>query len=142
MSTEDPYAAHRKFVADMVRERTLGLISKDTLRENLDFVVKDGGEREEFEGGMVRDTEAGKIDYTYVLTGPMLERWAEHLMKGAEKYERDNWTLACDEAAYQRYRRSAFRHLVAWLRDERDEDHAAAVIFNLNGAEYVRDKLA
>lgn len=103
-----------------------------------EFVVKDSGERQEFDGGMVRDIEEGKIDYTLILDGPMLYRWAEHLTKGAVKYAARNWMLATI-AEQERFRRSAFRHFVAWLNDERDEDHAAAVFFNINGAEYARE---
>jgi predicted oxidoreductase len=28
-----------------------------------------------------------------------------------------------------------------WFLGDRDEDHAAAVLFNINGAEYVREKM-
>ena len=48
------------------------------------FDIKDSGEREEYESGMVRDGEEDKVDYTYVIPGPMLDRWANHLMKGAQ----------------------------------------------------------
>ncbi len=112
-----------------------------------DYIVKDSGSRESFDSGMVRDTEEGKIDYTRVLAGPMFERWAIHLQKAAEsKYEdvrpgMANWELADGEAEYHRFRKSALRHLLQWLRGETDEDHAAAVMFNLNGSEYVKEKM-
>ena len=105
------------------------------------FGIKDSGKREQFESGMQRDTEEGKVDYTYVLPGPMLERWAVHLMKGAEKYDRDNWMKGNGQAELDRAKRSAFRHLIQWLNGDTDEDHAAAVIFNLNAAEYFKDKI-
>jgi hypothetical protein len=41
----------------------------------------------------------------------------------------------------ERFRESAARHFVQWMNGERDEDHAAAVVFNLNGYEYVRERL-
>lgn len=107
----------------------------------MEFVTKDSGERTEFPSGMVRDKSDGKIDYTFVLTGPMLDRWAKLLMRGAEKYDRDNWTRAEGQEELDRFRQSAFRHLVQWLRGDVDEDHAAAVMFNLNGAEYVKEKM-
>lgn len=106
------------------------------------FTVKDSGERQDMGGGMVRDTEEGKTDYTYCLTGPMLRRWNEHLQKGAEKYDRDNWTKGVNYEALERYKRSALRHLIQYLNGDRSEDHAAAVFFNLNGAEYVRERLS
>jgi len=106
-----------------------------------DFVVKDSGKREDFASGMRRDVEDGKPDYLLVRDGPMFERLAIHLTKGAEKYGRSNWTLASSQAEYERFQRSAARHFEQWLRGDRDEDHAAAVLFNVNAAEYVRDKL-
>ena len=106
-----------------------------------EFKVKDSGKRQEFEGGMVRDTTEGKIDYSLALDGPMFERWAQHLAKGAEKYEKRNWMRAKDKETYERFRESALRHFMQWFRGELDEDHAAAVFFNINGAEYMRTKL-
>lgn len=112
-----------------------------------EFQVKDSGARQSFDSGMVRDTTEGKTEYRRVFDGPMLQRWAEHLTKGAAKYPDvepgvANWTLAAGEAEYQRFRDSAVRHMMQWLRGDRDEDHAAAVLFNINGAEYVRERLA
>jgi hypothetical protein len=110
------------------------------------FAVKDSGERKKFASGVVRDVTDGKVQYHRVMDGPMLVRWAEHLTKGAVKYPDvkpgvPNWLLASGEEEYQRFRESAVRHFVQWYNGERDEDHAAAVFFNINGAEYVRGKL-
>jgi hypothetical protein len=104
------------------------------------FIVKDSGQRHEFASGMVRDVTEGKTDYALVLDGPMFERWAAHLTKGAQKYEKGNWLKAEGEAERQRFRESAFRHFIQWYRGETDEDHAAAVFFNVNGSEYVSGK--
>ena len=110
------------------------------------FIVKDSGKRQEFESGMVRDTTEGKADWTRLLSGPMLKRWQAHLEKGAVKYPDispgvANWTLAETPEEYHRYRVSAMRHFMQWLDGEVDEDHAAAVFFNLNGAESVKEKM-
>ena len=105
------------------------------------FTVRDSGERLAFESGMVRDTDDGKVQWALVADGPMLARWAEHLTKGAAKYNARNWMLAEGEAELLRFRESAFRHFMQWYYGDRDEDHAAAVIFNINGAEYVRERL-
>lgn len=102
------------------------------------YAVKDSGQRQQFDGGMVRDVTTGKVDYSLVLDGPMFERWAEHLSKGAEKYSKRNWMLAAGDAELQRFKESALRHLLQWLKGDTDEDHAAAVFFNLNGAEFVK----
>lgn len=111
-----------------------------------EFIVKDSGARQQFQSGMVRDTQDGKVDFTRVMDGPMLERWAAHLDKGAVKYPDvrpgvPNWTLAAGDAELARFRKSALRHIIQWLRGDRDEDHAAAVFFNINGAEYVQNKM-
>lgn len=105
------------------------------------FVVKDSGERQKFSSGMQRDVTTGKVRYDLVFDGPMLVRYAAHLTKGAEKYEPRNWMKASGQEEYDRFRESAIRHMFQWLQGDRDEDHAAAVFFNINGAEYVRSKM-
>jgi hypothetical protein len=104
------------------------------------FMVKDSGQRQEFAGGMVRDVTEGKVDYSLVLDGPMFERWAAHMTKGAQKYDKRNWLKAAGDAELERFKESAFRHFLQWLRGDTDEDHAAAVLFNINGAEYVKGR--
>jgi hypothetical protein len=87
---------------------------------------------------MVRDVTDDKIDYTLVLDGPMFVRWAEHLTKGAKKYEKRNWMKAATEEEEDRFRESALRHFLQWYWRWEDEDHAAATFFNINGAEYTK----
>lgn len=109
-----------------------------------EFTIKDSGTRTEFSGGMVRDASAGfKTDYTSVMFGPMLERWAIHCTKGRDKYPDQapgvpNWTLASGADEFLHARGSLLRHLMAYLRGDTDEDHAAAIMFNVNVMEYVR----
>lgn len=104
------------------------------------YVIKDSGKREEYAGGMVRDVAEGKINWALVADGPMLKRWAIHLTNGAKKYATRNWMKAEGQAEYERAKESAFRHFMQWYRDERDEDHGAAVLFNINECEYILDK--
>jgi hypothetical protein len=106
-----------------------------------EFLVNDSGERTSFESGMVRDTASGKTDYTLIVDGPMLERWAVHLTKRAAKYAKRNWMQANGPAELERFMESAMRHFLQWFRGETDEDHASAVFFNVNGAEFVKDKM-
>ena len=106
-----------------------------------DFTIKDSGKRQEFASGMKRDVTTDKTLWHLVASGPMLKRWAEHLTGGAKKYEADNWMKANSADEMKRFRESAFRHFMQWFLGDRDEDHAAAVIFNINGAEYVREQL-
>jgi len=105
------------------------------------FTVKDSGTRQQFDSGMVRDTEEGKVDWALVADGPMLRRWAEHLTKGAKKYAPRNWMLAAGQEEYNRFRASAWRHFMQAMNGDADEDHFAAVYFNLNGMAYVKEKM-
>lgn len=106
------------------------------------FIIRDSGERTTFSGGMVRDTAEGKINFLNVRFGPMLRRWADHLTKGRVKYPDPepgvpNWTLAEGVEEFLRAKESFARHAEQWLNGNRDEDHAAAIYFNVNLAEYV-----
>lgn len=110
------------------------------------FVTKDSGERAEFSSGMVRDTEKGKPRFALLIPkdvpyeAQFLTRFAALLARGAEKYDPRNWEKAEGEAELERYHSSAFRHLIQWITGETDEDHAAAVAFNLLAAETVKAK--
>ncbi len=103
------------------------------------FEVKDSGKREEYENGFVRDTEDGKPDYARIMAIPglhlipieMLERMGAHMAKGAVKYGENNWRKATGLKAKLRFARSLFRHARALILGQRDEDHAAAVWFNV-----------
>lgn len=106
-----------------------------------DFKIKDSGKREEFSGGMVRDTTEGKTNWALIADGPMLERWAKHMTNGAVKYAKRNWMKAEGQEELDRAKESAFRHFMQWYYGVVDEDHASAVYFNINEAEYVKEKL-
>lgn len=121
------------------------------------FDVVDSGERQQFNGGMVRDTAAGKMRPDLVRDGPMYLRWVAHLTKGATKYEPRNWMQAEGEAEEDRFLESAARHFEIWyawrkyginIEDLENpvvgsprEDHAAAVFFNINGVEYLNEEI-
>lgn len=104
----------------------------------MSFVIKDSGERRQFASGMVRDVTDDKTNWALIADGPLLRRWAEHLTKGANKYTARNWMKASGQEELARFRESAFRHFMQWYLGDVEEDHAAAVVFNINGAEYVK----
>ena len=120
------------------------------------FVTKDSGKRDSFDGGMVRDTAAGKMRPDLVKDGPMFLRWVGLLTRGAIKYAARNWMKARGQEEYDRFLESADRHYEIWSTWRRyginiedldnptteplKEDHAAAAYFNINGAEFVADK--
>lgn len=116
-------------------------MSAETWSAETGFTIKDSGAREQYSGGMVRDTQQGKTLFSLVLDGPMFKRWAIHLTKGAIKYAARNWMKAEGEVELDRFKESALRHFVDWYDGKLDEDHAAGVFFNINGAEYVKLKL-
>lgn len=117
------------------------------------FVVKAGGPQTIGAGGMVRSSGEGKVDYTLALDGVLFNRWAEHLDRATKPhgdfagYAKRNWMQALTGKPQERTqvmdraRVSAFRHFLQWLRGERDEDHAAAVLFNINVYETVKESL-
>ena len=110
------------------------------------YVTKDSGKRQEYASGMVRDLQDGKPDFSLLLPEMPydllpLTRWAALMTRGAEKYGRRNWQVADSHEELERFKASAFRHFVQWMAGEEDEDHMAAVMFNLNAAEYVKYKL-
>lgn len=112
-----------------------------------EFITKDSGQRKVFSSGMQRDTSKGKprFDLILPLSQPynetMLYRWAMLLQRGAEKYNDRNWELAATKEELDRYRQSVFRHFIQWFSGDTSEDHAAAIFFNVNGAEYIKGKL-
>lgn len=110
----------------------------------MSFLTKDSGERVQFATGMQRDVTDGKTRYDLVIPlgwkEHMLKRWAALMTRGAVKYEARNWEKASTPEELARFRESAFRHFLQWYDGETDEDHAAAVFFNVQGAEFVKSK--
>lgn len=105
------------------------------------YETKDSGERQQFASGMQRDVTEGKTKWHLVFSGPMLERWAKLMTRGAIKYDDNNWMKADSGDEYQRFKESAFRHFMQWYEGDEDEDHAAAIYFNVNGAEYTKGNI-
>lgn len=111
-----------------------------------EFGLKDSGQRQGFASGMVRDTDDTKPAFDLIIPKGipykelMLTRWAEQLRKGAIKYKRRNWELADSDEELERATASAFRHFMQWLSGETDEDHAAAVFFNITQVETIKYK--
>lgn len=111
-----------------------------------EYITKDSGVRQEYGSGMKRDSLAGKPDFSLLITDlpyeeQMLTRWAALLTRGAEKYGRRNWALANSVEELERFQASAYRHFMQWITGEDDEDHAAAIVFNVNAAEYVKSAI-
>jgi hypothetical protein len=118
----------------------------DRAREH-GYIPPEDIEHAPFEGGGVREGHGDRPRFELLVPlgvpfeDQLLTRCAVHMAKGARKYEDRNWESFSDEAALERAKASAFRHLMQWLTDDNGEDHAAAVVFNLMAAEHVRAKL-
>ena len=103
------------------------------------FKILDSGERKVFLTGMQRDSSE-KIRYDLIPLF-MLDRFAEHLTKGAKKYSPRNWQKAETKEEMERFIASAYRHFFAYMSGEEEEDHFSAIFFNLCGIEMVHAKL-
>lgn len=124
----------------------------------MSFTTKDSGERRQFESGMQRDTTTGKARPDLIRCGPMFQRWVQLLTRGAAKYDANNWMKASGQEEYDRFLESTARHFEVWFmwrrfginiedsdnptREPLTEDHGAAIFFNVNGVEYVTERMA
>jgi hypothetical protein len=68
----------------------------------------------------------------------LVDRCGTWMAKGAAKYADRNWELGLPVS---RYLSSLLRHLLKWERDEDDEDHAAAIVFNVMGIIFTREQV-
>lgn len=107
-------------------------LERDRIQEKIneggtaEWVTKDSGEREQFDSGAKRDTQAGKPRYDLIPTHA-LKRIAGLYARGADKYDDNNWHKGIP---YSRCLASLERHLQQWKQGDRDEDHLAAVVWN------------
>lgn len=114
----------------------------------MNWETKDSGERYVSDSGYQRDTQSGKPRFDLLLANEvpygeqMLTRLASLLARGADKYSERNWEKADSTTDLERFRSSALRHLLQWMTGEIDEDHAAAVMYNIIAHESISWKLA
>lgn len=105
------------------------------------FAIVDSGTRTTYPGGMLKDAaKDDKPRYT-LIDLPFLTRLAMHMTRGAKKYQPNNWRRGCTQDELDGFKDSAFRHLVAWLNGETDEDHGAAVCANIMMAEGIKENV-
>lgn len=93
----------------------------------MEYRTKDSGQREEYPTGARRDIRTGKGRYD-LLPMRALRRDAQLLERGAVKYGDRNWEQGMP---FSRFLDSAMRHLCQYAMGMRDEDHLAAVRFNV-----------
>jgi hypothetical protein len=113
------------------------------------FVTKDSGSKAEYSDGMRRDTTAGKPKFTLMFPEEvpyeeqLLTRVAALYERGGKKYGDRNWEKSCTEESLAHHEESLMRHVVQFLLGVDDgEDHAAAVVWNVNAVLLTRWNLA
>lgn len=116
------------------------------MADNLNLIMYetlDSGKRKRYDSGMRRDDNTYKPDYMLCMPKgipyeeQMLTRWANLMVRGADKYGERNFELARTQEEYDRFLSSAMRHMIQYVNGAKDEDHAAAVYFNICAAEMV-----
>jgi hypothetical protein len=89
--------------------------------------MDDNGTREvQRKDGAIRENQGGK-GRPDLITPFALTRLAKHYENGAKKYSDRNYEKGMN---YSRYTASMFRHLIAWMKGEEEEDHLAALAWN------------
>jgi len=112
-----------------------------------EFVTKDSGARQDYSTGMRRDLQSGKPRFDLCIANDqkydesLFGRWAALMGRGADKYGERNWELSGTIEEFRRFKASLYRHFVQFIQGEDDEDHAAAICFNLNAMLRLMDKL-
>ena len=91
------------------------------------FIMRDSGKRRKFSTGAVRDRTEGKGWY-HCISPFMEDRLAKWLELGGRKYGERNWERGMP---FSRFVDSAKRHLAKFAMGLGDEDHLAAIIFNI-----------
>ena len=81
----------------------------------------------QFKTGAQRDISDGKTRMS-LIPQEELKRVMKRYLDGAEKYGENNWMNGMPLSVYYD---CAHRHLEAWWNNRDDEDHAAAVVWNM-----------
>ena len=89
--------------------------------------MKSSGKKREFATGAVRDSAEGKARME-LIPWELMMRVADWYALGAEKYGDNNWRRGQPQSACFG---CALRHLIKWSLGWKDEDHLAAVIWNV-----------
>ena len=103
-----------------------------------DGKLPDSGERIKFSSGAVRDITGSKKGRYDLLSSIAIHRLAQHSGNGGVKYEDRNWEKGIP---LKRFLDSALRHLFQLLAGDEDEDHAAAVMWNVQGFIHTQEKI-
>jgi hypothetical protein len=113
------------------------------------FITKDSGTRTEHADGVVRDTDQGKPRFDLLFPkgvpyeSQLMTRVAELYERGGVKYGMRNWEKSATPETLEHHEAALMRHVVRFLTGEDDgEDHAAAVVWNVNAVDLCRRKIS
>jgi len=94
---------------------------------NLDGKMTDTGDRTTYAKNSAQREPAngkGRPDLMSPFALTRLSKWYE---LGGTKYGDRNWEKGMP---YSRYTAAMFRHLIAWMKGKKDEDHLSAIAWN------------
>ncbi len=90
-----------------------------------------------FKTGAIRDSQDGKPDFVETISFTAHHRYAKYMTSKKAKYGAGNFKKGIDIESYER---SLLRHVDKYFRnkyengdDEKNEDHLAAIRFNVDG---------
>lgn len=123
-------------------------LSKYERVSEFNYVTKDSGKKSEYGDGMVRDTTEGKPQFPLLFPkgvpyeDQLITRVAELYMRGGIKYGARNWEKSRTEESLAHHEDALMRHVIKFLIGTEDgEDHAAAVVWNVNAVDLTRRKI-
>lgn len=98
-----------------------------------------------FNTGAIRDTQEGKLDFVETLSWTALNRYIQYMTSKKVKYGSGNFKKGIPIDSYER---SLIRHLDKYMRnkfengnDELDQDHLAAMVFNIFGIMHEEEQI-
>lgn len=107
--------------------------------EETGFEVRDSGKKAQYDDGMQRDDPTGKPKFGLMwpkdvpYEEQLIYRVAMHYMHGGKKYGDRNWEKSCTYESLAAHEEALWRHFTKFYADIEDgEDHAAAVVWNVN----------
>lgn len=113
------------------------------------YTTKDSGKMAEYGDGMRRDTTEGKPQFRLMwpkgipFEEQLITRVAHLYARGAEKYGDRNWEKSSTPESLGHHEEALERHFHKFLEDVQDgEDHAAAVVWNVNAVLLTRRNIA
>ena len=90
-----------------------------------------------FKSGAIRDTQKGKVDFVETISFTAHHRYAKYMTGKKEKYGEGNFKKGIPIKSYEK---SLLRHVDKYFRnkyeggtEELEEDHLAAIRFNVDG---------